>query len=70
MLGENLLHLRKLAGFSQEEIAGRVGVSRQALAKWETGETIPDVEKCLKLAQIYGSVLIMVSEMIMHLYCK
>ena len=54
MLGENLLHLRKLAGFSQEEIAGRVGVSRQALAKWETGETIPDVEKCLKLAQIYN----------------
>ncbi|MDE7339541.1 MAG: helix-turn-helix domain-containing protein [Lachnospiraceae bacterium] len=54
MLGENLLHLRKLAGFSQEEIAGRIGVSRQALAKWETGETIPDVEKCLKLAQIYN----------------
>ncbi|MDE5931774.1 MAG: helix-turn-helix domain-containing protein, partial [Lachnospiraceae bacterium] len=54
MLGENLLHLRKLAGLSQEEIAGRIGVSRQALAKWETGETIPDVEKCLRLAQIYN----------------
>lgn len=54
MLGENLLRLRKLAGFSQEDIAGRIGVSRQALAKWETGETIPDVEKCLKLAQIYN----------------
>lgn len=54
MLGENLLRLRKIAGFSQEDIAGRIGVSRQALAKWETGETIPDVEKCLKLAQIYN----------------
>lgn len=39
MLGENLLRLRKLAGFSQENVAGRIGVSRQALAKWETGET-------------------------------
>jgi len=54
MFGENLLHLRKLTGLSQEEIAGRIGVSRQALSKWETGETIPDVEKCLKLAQIYN----------------
>lgn len=54
MLGENLLYLRKLAGVSQEEIAGRIGVSRQALAKWETGETVPDIEKCLKLAQLYN----------------
>ncbi|MCM1176003.1 MAG: helix-turn-helix domain-containing protein [Blautia sp.] len=54
MLGENLLQLRKLAGLSQEEIAGQIGVSRQALAKWETGETVPDIEKCLKLAQLYN----------------
>lgn len=54
MLKENLLHLRKLGGLSQEEVAEKIGVSRQALAKWEAGETLPDIEKCLKLAQLYN----------------
>ena len=53
MLSENLLTLRKINGLSQEEVAGRIGVSRQALSKWESGETIPDMERCIQLAQIY-----------------
>ena len=46
MLKENLIMLRTIHGFSQEEIAGRINISRQAYAKWESGATIPDLEKC------------------------
>lgn len=54
MLKENLVLLRNLNGFSQEEVAGRIGISRQAYAKWETGATVPDIEKCSRLAELYG----------------
>lgn len=54
MLKENLLMLRKINGYSQEEIAEKIGISRQAYAKWETGATVPDVEKCSRLADFYG----------------
>ena len=54
MLKDNLVTLRNLHGFSQEEIAGKINISRQAYAKWESGLTIPDVEKCSLLAKIYG----------------
>ena len=40
MLKDNLLMLRGIHGFSQEEIAERVGISRQAYAKWESGATM------------------------------
>lgn len=51
---ENLLALRRLSRLTQEQVAERVGVSRQALAKWETGETLPDVERSRLLAELYG----------------
>lgn len=51
---ENLVLLRKINGYSQEEIAEKIGISRQAYGKWEKGETIPDVEKCALLASVYG----------------
>ncbi|MCM1145615.1 MAG: helix-turn-helix domain-containing protein [Blautia sp.] len=54
MIKDNLILLRKLNGYSQEEIAEKIGISRQAYGKWEKGETIPDVEKCDLLASIYG----------------
>lgn len=54
MLKENLIMLRNIHGFSQEEIACRINISRQAYAKWESGATIPDIEKCSLLAQVYG----------------
>ena len=53
MLGENLLTLRKLNQYSQEYVAGQIGVSRQALAKWENGDSLPDVDKCRNLAKLY-----------------
>ena len=53
MLSENLLTLRKMRKLSQEQVAERVGVSRQAYAKWESGETTPDVGACMELAKLY-----------------
>ena len=54
MLKDNLITLRGVRGFSQEEIAEKIGISRQAYAKWESGATVPDIEKCCRLASLYG----------------
>ena len=43
MIGENIQHYRKEAHLSQEELAERIGVSRQTVAKWENGTTVPDI---------------------------
>ncbi len=53
MLSENLYHLRRLHKLSQEQVADRLGVSRQAVAKWENGETAPDIHNCVALARLY-----------------
>ncbi len=52
---ENFRIFRKRSGLTQEEVAEKLGVSRQALAKWERGETSPDVEFCIRLAGLYGT---------------
>lgn len=57
MLKENISMLRSVNGYSQEEVAEKIGVSRQAYAKWEKGETVPDVERCQKLAELYGGTI-------------
>lgn len=57
MLKDNLVMLRKMNGYSQEQIAEKIGISRQAYAKWETGMTVPDIEKAALLAQVYGITL-------------
>lgn len=54
MLKDNLIMLRNINGFSQEEIAEKIDISRQAYAKWESGVTVPDIEKCKRLADVYG----------------
>lgn len=54
MIKDNLVMLRKQNEYSQEEIAEKIGISRQAYGKWEKGDTIPDIEKCAKLAEVYG----------------
>lgn len=53
MLQDNLIMLRNMYGMSQEAIAEKIGVSRQAYAKWESGATVPDIEKCKRLADFY-----------------
>ena len=53
-IASKLLALRKQNGFSQEELAEKLGVSRQAVSKWERGEASPDTENLILLAKIYG----------------
>ena len=57
MFKDNLIHLRKIKQLTQEEVADKVGVSRQAVAKWESGETVPDLDKCRLLAELFGVTL-------------
>lgn len=54
MFKDNLISLRKNLNLSQDELAEKIGVSRQTLSKYETGESLPDIEKCRLLADIFG----------------
>ena len=54
MFKDNLQELRKIHNLSQEELADMIGVSRQTLSKYETGESLPDIEKCKLLADVFG----------------
>ena len=53
-IGQNLITLRQLHKYSQEDVAEQIGVSRQAVAKWESGESVPDIVNCDALAQLYN----------------
>lgn len=53
-LGNRLAELRKEHGLSQEELADKLGVSRQAVSKWERGEASPDTDNLIELAKIYN----------------
>ena len=57
MFSENLITLRKLHNISQEELAEKVGVSRQTMSKYETGESVPDIEKSKAIADVFGASL-------------
>jgi len=54
MFDANLVRLRKINQMTQEDVAEAVGVSRQAVAKWESGESIPDLEKSKLLAELFA----------------
>ena len=54
MISVNLQILRKTHQYTQEEIAEKIGVSRQSVAKWENGESLPDMNKCIALAKLYN----------------
>lgn len=54
MFKDNLVQLRKMQNLTQEQLAEKVGVSRQAIAKWEAGDTVPDLEKSRLLADALG----------------
>ena len=56
-ISENLRTLRMRERYSMEDVAEIIGVSRQAVAKWESGETLPDIEKCVKLSKLYKVTL-------------
>ena len=49
-----LYELRKKNGYSQEELAAKLGLSRQAVSKWERAEASPDTDNLVELAKLYG----------------
>ncbi len=53
-IGERIQNLRKDAGMSQEQLGEKLGVSRQAVSKWETGESLPELDKIILIAQVFG----------------
>lgn len=54
LLARNLAALRRANGFTLEEVAARVGTTRQAVGKWELGESLPDLPHTAALAELYG----------------
>lgn len=56
-IANRLVQLRKEKGFSQEELAAQLGISRQAVSKWERAESSPDTDNLILLARLYGMSL-------------
>lgn len=54
ILADKIIQLRKKAGWSQEELASQLGVTRQSISKWEGAQSIPDMDKLLKLSRLFG----------------
>lgn len=54
LIGEKIMRLRQSKGYSQEELGEKLGVSRQAVSKWETGQTTPDVDKVVLMSEFFG----------------
>lgn len=52
-LGNSLFHARKKCGLSQEDVAEKLGVSRQTVSKWETDETVPDIRQSKRMAVLF-----------------
>lgn len=52
-LGNSLFQARRKSGLSQEDVAEKLGVSRQTVSKWETDETVPDIRQSKKMAVLY-----------------
>jgi transcriptional regulator with XRE-family HTH domain len=53
-LGERIQALRKSAGMSQEELGDRLGVARQSVSKWESGATVPELDKLIAMSKLFG----------------
>lgn len=52
-IADRIQYLRKQKGYSQEELADKVGVSRQAVSKWESEQTTPDLEKVIAMSELF-----------------
>lgn len=53
-LSEKIMDLRKKSGWSQEELAEKLGISRQSVSKWETGESVPDLDKIIRMSELWN----------------
>ena len=56
-IAERLQELRKKAGYSQEQVAEMLGLSRQAISKWESGQGKPEIDNVIKMTEIYYRII-------------
>ena len=54
IFADKLIALRKKAGWSQEELAQQLNVSRQSVSKWEGAQSVPDLDKIVQLSRVFG----------------
>ena len=54
ILADKIMTLRKKAGWSQEELAGQLGVTRQSVSKWEGAQSVPDLDKVVQMSRLFG----------------
>ena len=54
ILADKIITLRKKAGWSQEELAQKLDVSRQSVSKWESAQSMPDIDKILQLSSLFS----------------
>ena len=54
IFADKLIALRKKAGWSQEELAEKLNVTRQSVSKWEGAQSVPDIDKILQLSRLFG----------------
>ena len=54
ILADKIISLRKKAGWSQEDLAQQLGVTRQSVSKWEGAQSVPDMDKILQMSRIFG----------------
>ena len=54
LLADKIIHLRKKAGWSQEELASQLNVTRQSVSKWESAQSVPDMDKVLQISRLFG----------------
>lgn len=57
LIAKHLQYLRKSRQYTQDDLAGKCNLSRQAVSKWETGEAIPDIDVLLELSKLYGMTI-------------
>ena len=53
-LSNKIYELRKSNGMSQEALAEKINVSRQSISKWESGETVPEIERIIELSKVFS----------------
>ena len=54
ILADKIIELRKKAGWSQEELAEKLSVTRQSVSKWEGAQSIPDLDKVVQMSRLFG----------------
>ena len=54
ILADKIINERKKNGWSQEELAERLSVSRQSVSKWEGAQSVPDLQKVIQMAELFG----------------